>query len=385
MSGVANQSSVGSAQNANGGATKTFVAEDAAPTYEAAFHAVLNNRNRERSRGFAVVVPGARSLRPLQDACFRQTWNSCLTARYRLERAPLFGTLLEAFMRDINQYRGKRKHRSLSGEFVHAPIWDDWLPIFAGRLASEGALPDKRGSISRSADSGVLRSDVLEAFLDVLDREDVLRTGQRIVLLAELEGETAYEELTLAFQHLLERLPTRMGIVVSGASEGYRPPVEDPHVLVLHDIPDAPPGKAGFRYAPSALRGDQPAKRDLLGFDDYADAMAQLVLLPETSPLTVGIHGPWGKGKSSFMKLVSEKLVALAPSNAATTGDSVPLAARLQLYYSSIQEASEELNRQTALGGLAADVKVLRAQLDKQERRGTDCGKKCSARHAARW
>jgi KAP-like P-loop domain-containing protein len=66
---------------------------------------------------------------------------------------------------------------------------------------------------------------------------------------------------------------------------------------------------------PAALRSDRPAVVDRLGVQHYASGLAQLVLLEATTPLTIGIQGPWGMGKSSFMGFIDEALVWLAPAN----------------------------------------------------------------------
>jgi tetratricopeptide (TPR) repeat protein len=57
---------------------------------------------------------------------------------------------------------------------------------------------------------------------------------------------------------------------------------------------------------------DTAAERDLLGFDEYADALVQIIRRSETQPpLVIGVYGPWGSGKSTFMRLVKERLDAV--------------------------------------------------------------------------
>jgi hypothetical protein len=60
----------------------------------------------------------------------------------------------------------------------------------------------------------------------------------------------------------------------------------------------------------SALgKSDAPAKRDLLDREFYVMALAALILNPKTqAPLTIGIYGPWGSGKSSFLAQLAERL-----------------------------------------------------------------------------
>lgn len=53
---------------------------------------------------------------------------------------------------------------------------------------------------------------------------------------------------------------------------------------------------------------DIEAKVDLLNFSLVADAAAQLIRDAEDEPLTIGVSGGWGTGKSSLVKMVGKKL-----------------------------------------------------------------------------
>ncbi len=56
---------------------------------------------------------------------------------------------------------------------------------------------------------------------------------------------------------------------------------------------------------------DQPilgTQHDRLNFSHYADVLAEVVLAADT-PITIGVFGPWGSGKTSLMRLVAEQLV----------------------------------------------------------------------------
>lgn len=53
----------------------------------------------------------------------------------------------------------------------------------------------------------------------------------------------------------------------------------------------------------------QDLYEDQLGFKVYALAFGEFIASQETStPLTIGIHGPWGSGKSSLMRLIQKQL-----------------------------------------------------------------------------
>jgi formylglycine-generating enzyme required for sulfatase activity len=57
---------------------------------------------------------------------------------------------------------------------------------------------------------------------------------------------------------------------------------------------------------------DQPilgARHDRLNFSHYADVLTEVVLTADT-PITIGVFGPWGSGKTSLMRLVAEQLVS---------------------------------------------------------------------------
>jgi ABC-type multidrug transport system ATPase subunit len=58
--------------------------------------------------------------------------------------------------------------------------------------------------------------------------------------------------------------------------------------------------------------GDSPTTEDGLGFDDYANILLELIgNFDAESSLTIGIHGRWGSGKTSLMRMVEKRLLAL--------------------------------------------------------------------------
>jgi len=65
--------------------------------------------------------------------------------------------------------------------------------------------------------------------------------------------------------------------------------------------------------------GDLPTTDDGLGFDHYVDILFSLIENFEaTSPLTIGIHGSWGSGKTSLMRMLEKKLTDGENSNIKT-------------------------------------------------------------------
>ena len=54
---------------------------------------------------------------------------------------------------------------------------------------------------------------------------------------------------------------------------------------------------------------DLPARRDALDFQPYIDTLADVIASPNTqTPLTIGVFGGWGSGKTTLMGLVEKGL-----------------------------------------------------------------------------
>src|SRR6266545_1164929 len=271
-----------------------------------------------RSRGFTVLVRRAGSLQAMQQTCFEQTWCSCLTFRYRVTSSPVFGTLIAALLADIDRLRrGAPNTDSPSdGIVLPDPLGEEWTSVIQDGLLADSA----RAAGSPLADpAGEIEPQWLERFLEDLGNEAFLSTGRRLVVFCELARSALREEWEAALPALLDRLPERVGFVLSNPPYGVSLPPA-PHFLELPELPGEPGPEpeveGGIRFQLAALRSDQPATADSLGFKHYAEAFARLILHDETTPLTIGIHGPWGKGKSSFMNFVDEALVMHAPSAA---------------------------------------------------------------------
>jgi hypothetical protein len=59
-----------------------------------------------------------------------------------------------------------------------------------------------------------------------------------------------------------------------------------------------------------ALWDDNPSAIDLLGFDAVVAPVVTAINTPDLDPLTVGIHGPWGGGKSTVLELLAQELAS---------------------------------------------------------------------------
>jgi hypothetical protein len=56
------------------------------------------------------------------------------------------------------------------------------------------------------------------------------------------------------------------------------------------------------------LWSDNPAREDLLGFEDISKPIAQAIRRERLNPIAVGIYGPWGSGKTTVLGLLAAEL-----------------------------------------------------------------------------
>ena len=272
------------------------------------FKAILNNRAKFdsqedkdslRTNGFVVLGRGGKDLEPIQTLCSEQIYNRCLTVRYPLRPGTFLGTLFAAFLTDLKIF-GEPKPDFL-GDFVPDASDPAWKELLENRSLKSliGSFPDEK--------SGALKdTDIDELFKSLKE----LPTGLRLVLFGEIvEGSYSKQELGRA-KDIFFRLPERFGLVLSGLPDYFRLPIDDPHFIEFN-LPEKPiVDEKVSKYKISSFHSDKPATKDYLGVYIYAEALARFVLHSQTvPPLTIGVHGPWGKGKSSFMEFVDIALV----------------------------------------------------------------------------
>jgi hypothetical protein len=279
-----------------------------------AFVAILTNTAKDpkgpnqgpvRDRGFVVLARNTKSLKRVQAWCLDQSWNDCLAARYRINRGPVFGTLFAALSDDSRRMAaesapspGREPNRRGSVLFRPGSGWPAQIRErrFLHDLDSVSAVHDGRREIQAGP--------VLDRIAEALD------VGWRLVLLAEVVDPIKPEWEKIESE-LFQALPERMGLVLAGAPEDFSLPEHDDHYLELDlDGVDETPGGDALEYEFAPLSSDRPSHDDRLDVQRYADALAQFLLHPGTTPLTVAIHGPWGKGKSSFMQLLHLSLLS---------------------------------------------------------------------------
>jgi hypothetical protein len=56
------------------------------------------------------------------------------------------------------------------------------------------------------------------------------------------------------------------------------------------------------------LWDDNPTNTDLLGFDAVVSPVLDALATPDLDPLTIGVHSPWGGGKSTVLRLLDDEL-----------------------------------------------------------------------------
>jgi hypothetical protein len=147
---------------------------------------------------------------------------------------------------------------------------------------------------------------------------------------------------------------------------------------------DETPALAGFQ-------SDEPARRDRIGFDTDVVALSSLLIAHEVQPpLSVGLFGDWGTGKSTFMRLMRDQVRQLQADwtarddspfcrsvkqitfNAWNYSDANLWAGLVTKIFEGLAAADPEIERDTALGDeqRAALVNVLEtAKLTVEEKR----------------
>ena len=266
---------------------------------------------------FFVTARNTRSLQELQALCTGPDAPSgCLTARYRIRAGPALGTLIAAFASDLLLLNFDHGYSSppqlpLSGDLL--PAWGPYLRDTAwGQLLWSSAWVSRVRTMNAT---GSLDPSWVNEFFRELGVGQGSAPGTQLVLFGEVEESGDVQAWLNVALSLLPALPSGVGVVIAGAPAEFRLP-SDGSVAVRSlelEVPSVDPQTVDvLRYTEAALSGDQTAKRDRLNVGRYAAALSRLVLLPETKPITIGVHGPWGSGKSSFMELIRQELVKQA-------------------------------------------------------------------------
>ena len=286
--------------------------------YHEDFISLLNNEDKVRSNGFIVFVRGDENLKPLENLCFEQTYNTCLTARYCATTGQLLLPLINKFVEDIKRLSNKEQPSKMQikggapdkaiktiGAFRLGDPTHEWNQFYNGLSIMYGMKPDDTSFFGR--------------FFDTLKSESVLQRGDRLVIFCEVTG-LAEEDATLEglgftrdVIRFFDNLPERLGMVFSGI----------PKHLVISDLCEdcflsidgtaeeyIRPGPEQKR--PQKLIPDNHKGEDRLGIIEEVQALADAIASNDTKPpLVVGLLGGWGSGKSFVMNLLQERLISI--------------------------------------------------------------------------
>jgi Cdc6-like AAA superfamily ATPase len=300
------------------------------------FISILNNKDKElgSERGVLLLVGPERDLGILEQACFdtEQTWNTCITARYALKAAApemVFGTLLQQLIADVrgmttdpvriteamnvkqsverpsDKSYGKLREGN-SGTSDRAPAWKNFSPLVE-KLDFVLAVDNKKPI------DGNKVVNVLQNLLSESHQGSLLEVGHRLVVFLQLV-DTVEDSKAWSWylKQIASILPYRTMLVISGlpGSVEIDTTVQTQRRLELKSTDGTPaPEQKVVAFKENAAISDEPSTDDRLNRRRYANALARMILHPQTlPPLSIGIHGPWGKGKSSFMDHIREEL-----------------------------------------------------------------------------
>jgi hypothetical protein len=312
-----------------------------------------------------ILVARAESLQPLQASV---QVGEFLTARYRLRSGPVFGNLLAAFAADVQRIR-RGETGDVRGDLLPQPVDAEWSGLVDHPRWD--AL-DELADMPRLAGGGSLGPQWLRAFCRALRQPD-----RHLLLLCEVESDPGEApEWHAALESLLgkEGLPPNVSLVFSDAPSGWQgAPRPRPHTAEIQVVPEgATDQEEVITFSEAALSGDQPAEVDRLGVAPLADALARLLLLPQTRPLTVGVQAPWGWGKSSFVAFVREALIRGAPSNvdSSASGELERIDRELSTFDTS---ESSDADAAAAVATHRAERRALLAQLERRAHSDVIC------------
>ena len=101
---------------------------------------------------------------------------------------------------------------------------------------------------------------------------------------------------------------------------------------------------------------DNETKQDLLGYQVHADLLSNILLKDEMLPITIGVFGNWGSGKSSLMLLMEQKLAAWQKEHE-TEGIAKGKSGVLQIRFNSWQFDNYESNKISLIDTMLTSIR----------------------------
>lgn len=269
--------------------------------YKTEFLDILDNES-----SFLILARGNDNLESLQKVCTQREDLGCLTIRYsyKFDRTESFeslrNTLIFALIRDLQDIvRGTseniREIRQSNPKLLNR--WQEWLRSDSNFLT---LLP-----VTEIEDAQI----TVNRFLRFLWDPKFLPKLNHLVIFAEIgkfsQDIAVWEKWATELQEY--KPPERLGFVLSGLPEKFKV------FSNIHEIdlpPTSPREDSSVKFKSGSASSDRPTDEDYLGFQPYAEGLAGLLLHSKTQPpLTIGIYGRWGQGKSSFMEMIDRALV----------------------------------------------------------------------------
>lgn len=101
---------------------------------------------------------------------------------------------------------------------------------------------------------------------------------------------------------------------------------------------------------------DNETKQDLLGYQVHADLLSNIILKDEMLPITIGVFGNWGSGKSSLMLLMEQKL-SVWQKEYKTEGIAKGKSGVLQIRFNSWQFDNYESNKMSLIDTMLTSIR----------------------------
>lgn len=111
---------------------------------------------------------------------------------------------------------------------------------------------------------------------------------------------------------------------------------------------------------------DNETTQDLLGYQVHADLLKKIILSDSMLPISIGVFGNWGSGKSSLMLLLQQALKEWEQSQQGENHNMI-----LQVYFNSWQFESYDTTKLTMiesiLEALDKDIEKRRSFFEKAD------------------